>query len=180
MQDRIQKLIDKYCSGNPELHHVLVDHSRSVSDKALRLLDKHPELSADHAFIQNAAMLHDIGIVKTYAPTIFCFGTEPYICHGILGANIVTDEGLPEFARICSCHTGTGLSKEEIILQNIPLPHQDFMPESIEEQIICFADKFFSKTRLGKEKTPDQVRKSLEKFGSQSVERFNHWCDVFL
>ena len=180
MQDRILKLIEKYCSGNPELFHVLVDHSKSVSDKALSLLDNHPELKADSAFIHNAAMLHDIGIVKTFAPSIFCFGTEPYICHGFLGAKIVTEEGLPEFARICSCHTGTGLSKEEIILQNLPLPHQDFMPESIEEQIICFADKFYSKTRLGQEKTPDQVRKSLEKFGQQSVERFNHWCDVFL
>lgn len=180
MQDRIIKLIDKYCSGNPELHHVLIDHSRSVADKALQILDAHPELNVDPAFIEQAAMLHDIGIVKTFAPTIFCFGTEPYICHGLLGAGIVSEEGLSEFTRICSCHTGTGLSKEEIIRQNIPLPHKDFMPESIEEKLICFADKFFSKTRLGQEKTPDQVRKSLEKFGHQSVERFNQWCDVFL
>ena len=75
---------------------------------------------------------------------------------------------------------GTGLPLSEIIAQNLPLPHIDLVPETIEEQIICFADKFFSKTKLDIEKTPEQARKSLEKFGPDSVARFNHWLAIFL
>ena len=173
-------LLNKYTEGNPDLRHILITHSRSVADKALAIVDAHPELGADRRFVEEAAMVHDIGIVRTNAPGISCFGTEPYICHGILGAEIVTAEGYPQFARVCARHTGTGLPLSEIIAQNLPLPHIDLVPETIEEQIICFADKFFSKTKLDIEKTPEQARKSLEKFGPDSVARFNHWLAIFL
>ena len=173
-------LLNKYTEGNPDLRHILITHSRSVVDKALAIVDAHPELGADRRFVEEAAMVHDIGIVRTNAPGISCFGTEPYICHGILGAEIVTAEGYPQFARVCARHTGTGLPLSEIIAQNLPLPHIDLVPETIEEQIICFADKFFSKTKLDIEKTPEQARKSLEKFGPDSVARFNHWLAIFL
>ena len=43
-------------------------------------------------------------------------------------------------------HTGAGLTKKEIIEQELPLPQQDFLPETTEEKLICYADKFFSKT----------------------------------
>ncbi len=176
----ILDLLDKYTEGNPDLRHILLTHSRSVADKALAIVDAHPELGADRQFVEEAAMLHDIGIVRTDASGISCFGAEPYICHGILGAEIVRDEGMPQYARVCARHTGTGLPAEEIISKNLPLPHIDLIPETIEEQIICFADKFFSKTKLDIEKTPEQVRKSLEKFGPDSVARFNQWLALFL
>jgi uncharacterized protein len=51
---------------------------------------------------------------------------------------------------------------------------------SVEEQIICFADKFFSKTRLDKEKTVDDVRKNLARYGADSVNKFNEWCELFI
>jgi uncharacterized protein len=53
-------------------------------------------------------------------------------------------------------------------------------PVSIEEQIICFADKFFSKTRLNTEKTVEQARRSLEKFGTEGLIKFDKWCAMFL
>ena len=68
----------------------------------------------------------------------------------------------------------------EIIEQKLPLPQIDLIPETIEEKIICFADKFFSKTKLDTEKTVQQVRISLKKFGDDSVKRFEDWCKIFL
>ena len=56
-------------------------HSRSVADKAIAIANAHPELIIDKQFVEEAAMLHDIGIFRTNAPGIQCFGTEPYICH---------------------------------------------------------------------------------------------------
>lgn len=172
------QIIDKYYPDN-ELKHILLTHSRLVADKALRIVDNHPELMADRQFVEEAAMLHDIGIIRCNAPGIQCFGTEPYICHGTIGAELLRAEGFPRHARVCERHTGAGLSLAEIIAQNLPVPHHDLMPESIEEQIICYADKFFSKTRLTQEKTLEQVIYSLSKFGDEGVKRFVKWSEIF-
>ena len=172
-------LINKY-STDYKQRHILLEHSRAVADKALEIVRRHPEWDADELFIEEAALLHDIGIVYVNAPAIECHGTEPYIRHGILGAEILRREGLEKHALVCERHTGTGLTLQQIISQGLPLPHRDMQPMSIEEQIICFADKFFSKTRLDTEKTVEQARHSLEKFGSEGLIKFDKWCEMFL
>ena len=175
----IQRIIDKYCKEE-QLKHILLTHSRAVANKALTIAHQHPELQANETFIKEAALLHDIGCVLVNAPAIACYGTEPYIRHGILGAEILRSEGLEQHALVCERHTGTGLTLHQIIEQSLPLPHRDMQPVSIEEQIICFADKFFSKTRLDTEKTVEQARRSLEKFGEAGLEKFDVWRERFL
>jgi uncharacterized protein len=63
---------------------------------------------------------------------------------------------------------------------DLPLPRRDFLPVSPEEQLICFADKFFSKTKLDKEKSVGKIRESLSAYGEETVLRFNDWCKRFL
>ena len=174
-----QAIIDKYYPTENELKHILMVHSRQVTDKALDIVDRHPELDADREFVEEAAMLHDIGIFRCDAAGIQCFGTEPYICHGTIGADLLRAEGFPRHARVCERHTGAGLSLQEIIVQNLPVPHHDLLPETIEEQIICYADKFFSKTKLNQEKTLEQAVRSLIKFGDEGVSRFVKWSEIF-
>ncbi len=178
MTEQLQ-IINKYYDDHT-LRDILLRHSRAVADKALEIVRNHPELHADERFVEEAAMLHDIGIVKVDAPAIACYGTEPYIRHGVLGAEMLRQEGLERHALVCERHTGTGLTLEQIVEQGLPLPHQDMQPQSIEEQIICFADKFFSKTRLDTEKSVEQARLSLEKFGSEGLAKFDAWCERFL
>ncbi|MFR9165643.1 MAG: HDIG domain-containing metalloprotein [Dysgonomonas sp.] len=174
------EIIEKYYEKNTELYSILTNHSRSVTEKALLIAQNHPELKIDTQFVSEAGMLHDIGIFETYAPSIQCFGTHPYIAHGYLGSEIMEKEGYPKHALVCERHTGAGLTLEEIVAQNLPVPHREMMPVSIEEKVICFADSFFSKTRLGQEKTVDDVVKSLSKFGDRSVKQFREWCEIFL
>ena len=173
-------IIDKYYLSDSPLRHILLKHSRSVADKALSIVANHPELNVDADFVEESALLHDIGIFRTDADGICCFGTEPYICHGFIGAELLRAEGMPRHAWVCERHTGTGLTLQQILDFNWPLPHRDMQPISIEEQIVCFADKFFSKTRLDQEKTVDQARKSLEKFGADGLLKFDAWCRRFL
>lgn len=174
------EIIDKYYQEGTELRHILLTHSRSVADKAVQIADRHPELQADRTFLYEAAMLHDIGIFLTDADGIFCFGDKPYICHGYLGADLMRAEGYPRHALVCERHTGAGLSLEQIVTQGLPVPHREMLPVSIEEQIVCFADKFFSKTKLDKEKSVEKARKSLERYGEAGLKRFDHWCELFL
>ncbi|MBO5538733.1 MAG: HDIG domain-containing protein [Prevotella sp.] len=196
-----QEIIDYfYGEGESKLKTILMVHSRGVADKALRICDAHPELKMNREFVEQAAMLHDIGIIRCHAPGIECHGTEPYICHGRIGASMLREEfdteptptpspgrgtlnvtlsTLNAYARVCERHTGAGLTREEIIKQNLPLPWQDFLPETMEEKLICYADKFFSKTRPDAEKSFEHVLRSLEKFGPEGVERFLAWHRLF-
>ena len=165
-------IINKYYSEENELKHILLTHSRSVADKALQIAVKHPELHLDTGFLEEAALLHDIGIFMTDASGIQCFGTHPYICHGYLGSELLMKEGYPRHALVCERHTGAGMSLQSIIEQDLPIPHRDMVPVSMEEQVICFADKFFSKTHLDREKSVEKALKSISRYGEDGVIRF--------
>lgn len=174
-----EALIHKYYADNPQSEKILLQHSRCVARKALSVAHHHPELHADETFLYEAAMLHDIGIFQCDASGIFCYGKHDYICHGYLGAELLRKEGLPRHAEVAQRHTGTGITAEQIVRDHLPLPVQDFCPHTIEEEIICYADKFYSKSHPECTKTLSQVRHSLEKFGSENIARFNAWHKRF-
>lgn len=173
-------LIDRYYPKDNELKTILLTHSRSVACKALWIAQKHPELNLDESFLYEAAMLHDIGIFLTDADGIRCYGDKPYICHGYLGADLLRAEGYLRHALVCERHTGAGLSLNQILSQNLPIPHREMLPISLEEQVVCFADKFYSKTHLDREKSVEKARKGLVKYGEEGVKRFDEWCNMFL
>ena len=88
-------------------------------------------------------------------------------------------EGLPRHAQVCERHTGTGLTKEQIVSQQLPLPAENYTPVTLEEQLICYADKFFSKSKPERVLTVEQAAQSLEKFGHEGVEKFLQWAEMF-
>ncbi len=175
-----QAILDKYYPSENELRRILLTHSRQVADRCLLIARKHPELKLDTEFLEEAAMLHDIGIYACDAPSIQCFGTEPYICHGLIGGKLLREKGFVRHAQVCERHTGTGISREQIIAQNLPLPLDGcYEPDTIEEQVVCYADKFYSKTNPAAERTVEQTARSLEKFGEKGLRRFFKWVDMF-
>jgi uncharacterized protein len=176
-------LIEKYCAGNPDLQQVLLQHSRQVADRALAILSAHPEWvesgGVDPVFVEEAAMLHDIGVVYCDAPRIHCKGEHSYIEHGYLGAELLRREGLPKHAAVAERHTGTGITMEQIICEHLPMPVQDFCPRTMEEKLICYADKFYSKTRLGEDKPMSKIRQHMWQYGSDAVMRFDALQQLF-
>jgi Predicted HD superfamily hydrolase len=173
-------IIKKYYQEGSDLYRILLEHSDSVANKALAIAKEHPELHLDMSFVYEASMLHDIGVFLTDAPDIYCFGKYPYVCHGYLGSDLLRKEGYLRHALVSERHTGAGIRKDEICMQNLPLPYRDMLPVSMEEQLICFADKFYSKTKLHKEKPVEKIRRNLSKYGEDSVKRFDGWCKLFL
>ncbi|UKK47887.1 HDIG domain-containing protein [Prevotella sp. E9-3] len=158
-------LICKYYPEDDELRRVLLKHSRQVADRCLAICKKHPELPVETQFVEEAAMLHDIGIRWCNAPSIHCFGEEPYLRHGQIGAELLRKEGFERHARVCERHTGTGLP--------------GFEPETLEEQLVCYADKFYSKSDVDHVRSVLEVAQSLEKFGHDGVVKFLHWAEQF-
>jgi uncharacterized protein len=133
------------CSPGSLVYEVLIRHGEQVAEKSLAIADSVSLVPLDRNFIYEAAMLHDIGICKTRAPRIGCYGRAPYICHGILGRHMLDHLGLSAHGLVSERHTGAGLTAENIGSNHLPLPCRDMVPVTIEEKIICFADKFFSK-----------------------------------
>lgn len=171
------RIIDRYYSEFSAAYEILMTHSRQVASLALSLAKRYEAVHGaviDMDFLTEASMLHDIGVICCDAPGICCYGTEPYIKHGILGGEMLDREGLPRHAEVCRKHTGAGITAAEVISQQLPLPHCDYVPQSIEERLICYADKFFSKSHIDRTTPKDleAVRRSLSKFGGGTLERF--------
>lgn len=173
MTDNIaERLLAKYTVGNPELFRILAGHSRVVADMSLHIA-RLKGLEVDLDFVEEAALLHDIGVGQCDAPSINCFGKLPYICHGVAGAEILQREGLPRHALVAERHTGSGLTAEEVWKREFPLPERDYLPLSLEEKLICYADKFFSKSRdLRAPKPLEKIRSQMWAHGSGPGSRF--------
>ena len=180
-------VIEFFYPEDTPLRRLLLRHSRQVREKALAIAEdpRCPVRGLDLRELSAGALLHDIGILRCHAPGILCTGTEPYLAHGILGAQMLRDYGsahgvnLERYARLCERHTGSGLTAEEIWKENLPIPARDYLPETETEKLICLADKFFSKSGDLREKTLPEIRKSMEKFGEAPRKRFDALCELF-
>jgi uncharacterized protein len=174
-------IIKKYYPPYSMVYSILVNHSRLVAEKALQVAGRVSAQGPDLLFIEEASMLHDIGIFLTNSPHIGCYGDKPYICHGYLGRELLEKEGLPRHAIVCERHVGAGLTVNDIETGKLPLPCRDMRPVTLEEQIICFADKFYSKLedKLMIEKTIPQIRSELARHGESRLRKFDEWLVFF-
>ena len=178
-------VIERYYPRDSALYTVLVDHSQQVAEKSLaiaRNLAQFTPLALDLEFIESAAMLHDIGIFMTRAESIGCIGDLPYICHGYLGRQLLDDQGIdPAFGLVAERHTGAGITLANILQADLPLPQRDMVPISLEEKIICCADKYFSKSPANKNKkmTAPLILEELAKINPNHAQRFAGWVEAF-
>lgn len=175
-----QNIIDSKYPAGRKVRGILLSHSRSVADEALAIA-RRLELPLAPGQIEAAAMLHDIGIIDTDAPGIDCHGSAPYLCHGAIGADILRRAGAPEeYALVAERHTGAGLTADEIAAADLPLPtDRSYMPQSLLEKIICYADCFYSKGGDGKRKSLERVEASMAKFGPDVLARFRELHRLF-
>ena len=176
-------ILAKFYDPRSQTFEILVQHGQQVAQKALSAAEKVAHLQPDLDFIKKAAILHDIDVLHTDSPGFGCHGQHPYICHGFLGRRLLDNIGLPDYGRVCERHVGVGISRADIKSFNLPLPERDMLPVSIEEQIICYADKFYSKDGSGQRKNGaksiDQIVANLQPYGPDKGERFQTWVKMF-
>lgn len=110
-------------------------HSEKVADKAIEIALKIKKAKIDINLIEIGALLHDIGRVKTHS-----------FKHAVIGGKLLKQRGFSDkLARICETHILGGLDKEDA--KNVGLPEKNYLPSSLEEKIICLADKHMAGTR---------------------------------
>ena len=174
-------LINQYYSPETRTYKIYTVHVTLVANKALQIARRLNLPAEQQQFIEEAAMLHDIGVIKTNSPKMDCTGEAPYIQHGILGAAMLREHGLEAHALVAERHVGVGLTKQEIEQRQLPLPAQDFVPHSLAEQIITYADLFFSKREatLWREDTPAEIVAELDSYGPEQADVFRGWQAKF-
>lgn len=172
--EEIESLHRKYAASEDDFN-IVFTHSKIVREIAIALLDAKPHSTVDRDFIEAACLLHDIGVYVIFgAPQ----NTKSYITHGIEGYEILKAEGFDEkLCRIASHHTGVGLSREEIVSNNLPLPHQDFFAETEVERLVMYADKFHSKTP--KFNSFDSYLEQTMQFGADNEVKFKALAKEF-
>lgn len=113
---------------------LLRGHLEAVAKVALLITWKAQArgVKVDASLVEAGALLHDIGRVKEQGPE-----------HGAAGAGMLMRKGWdPRLARVVACHVGGGLDERDVKTIGLPRPLEgDYMPRTLEEKIVCFADK---------------------------------------
>jgi len=174
-------IIEQYYSPGTKSYEYLVEHGRMVAEKALEIARKVFWLPPGMLFIEEAAMLHDIGIYMTDAPHLGCTGEYPYIAHGYIGRQILEEEGYPLHALVCERHVGVGLTAKEIVEKALPVPARNMVPITLEEEIICFADKLHPVTpeKMLTRISVAEAREDIKVYGPAQLRKFDRWAAMF-
>jgi uncharacterized protein len=145
--DSALKLLEKHgCSAE------VVKHCRLVSAKAEELaktISKNAKIDVELCRV--GGLIHDIGRSKTNG-----------VDHGVIGAEILKE--YPLLARICESHIGGGIDKDEA--KGLGLPVKDYAPISIEEKVVCYADKLVQGDKYT-EDISEELRKLENKLGKE-------------
>ena len=143
-QEEIFKLHQKCADGNKVALDLVWGHSLIVRDIALQLADNliGKGIKINKELVEIGALIHDIGCYDYYNKV----NNMPYILHGLKGYEILKNEGFDEeIAKIAMIHLGVGLVKENIIKNNLPFEEKDYIPITLEEELIAYSDNFHSK-----------------------------------
>lgn len=126
---------------------------------------------ADLAYL--GGLLHDIGVYRVFSEDGMTFERSRYIFHGIEGYQILIEEGFGEkLAQFARNHTGVGITRDDIERQHLPLPPGDYVPRTIEQEIVMYADKFHTKSHPPTFVSLPAARASAARFGQSNADRF--------
>ncbi|NHJ23143.1 MAG: HDIG domain-containing protein [Candidatus Lokiarchaeota archaeon] len=130
-------------------------HSIKVAEKALEIVESIKSVKLNNDLVEIGSLLHDIGRSKTHG-----------FNHALIGGKILKEMGYPsELARICETHILGGLDKVDA--KSVGLPEKNYLPNTLEEKIICLADKMMAGT---KEVTiEERFNKWFSKYGRTDI-----------
>ena len=121
-------------SGCPQ---EVINHCTVVADLALEIAEKlrAKGFLTNLPLVEAGALLHDIGRSKTHK-----------VDHGLVGSRIIASEGLPEqLVNIVKRHVGGGITAVEA--EQFGWPDDIYMPQSLEEKIVSYADKLVANSK---------------------------------
>ncbi|HEY8482447.1 MAG TPA: HD domain-containing protein [Spirillospora sp.] len=175
--EEIRALHEKYAPDG-EAFDLVWTHCVIVCEIAEQLVDA-GRLDVNRDLVRAGCLLHDVGVYRL--PDMSGeFDPKQYVRHGVLGYELLRDEGLPEeLCRFCSHHTGMGLTRDDIEREGLPVPPGDYVAETDEERLVMYADKFHSKTSPPVFVSADSFAAHVRRFGENKVATFKEMRGAF-
>ncbi|MET7424204.1 HD domain-containing protein [Dactylosporangium sp. NPDC005555] len=162
-EDEIRALHERHAPDRA-MFDLVWTHCTIVWQVARQLLER---TDAQPDLVRAGCLVHDIGVYRLREG-------EHYIRHGLLGHELLREEGLPEvLCRFCSCHTGVGITLDDVARQGLPIPPGDYVAVSEEERLVMYADKFHSKSSPPRFVTAEEYRGGVARFGADKVALFD-------
>lgn len=124
-REALNLLVKAGCSPN------VIEHCKQVSAFAVKIANacQKKQSNIDVKLVEISALLHDIGRSKTHS-----------VDHALEGGKIARAFNLPDsVVLIIERHAGGGIPKEEA--KKLGWPARDYLPKTLEEKIVCYADK---------------------------------------
>ncbi len=115
----------------------VINHSLAVADLALDLANQIYEkgYKVDLQLVSAGALLHDLGRSKSHA-----------VDHAVVGGQMAEEMGLPKsIICIIKRHVGAGITAQEA--EELGWPADVYMPQTIEEKIVSYADKLIDNSK---------------------------------
>ncbi|TCD54201.1 HD domain-containing protein [Alloscardovia theropitheci] len=149
--------------------------SRNVND-----INAPSDSDSNRNLLIEGALAHDIGTYSVLDPAnlsrekepIFC--KKDYIQHGLRGYDILIDNGFKtDIAYFARNHTGVGITRDDCIKQNLNLPVDDYVAQTVLQEIVMLADKFHTKSLPAKFVSASTAARRCEKFGAENRARWD-------
>jgi len=134
----------------------VIEHCKAVSKFAVKIAKAFQEkgFNIDIELVEISGLLHDIGRSKTHT-----------VNHGVVGGEIVRALGLSNsVVQVVERHVGGGIPKEEA--KQFGWSPRDYLPQTYEEKIVCYADKRIESLRTV------SIKRALKTYGARLGE--NH------
>jgi len=131
----------------------VIRHSEKVAELAVKIAEAcwKNGIDVDLKLVEIGALLHDIGRSKTHN-----------VHHVIAGAKIAESLGLPKpIVSIIKRHVGAGISEDEA--ERLGWPNDVYMPQTLEEKIVSYADKRIEGLRI----VP--IQRTIQRFRSKGL-----------
>ncbi|BDR52354.1 phosphohydrolase [Bombiscardovia nodaiensis] len=136
-----------------------------------------PQRELDVDLVYLGGLLHDIGTYKILAsdgaegrPLAF---DDHYIQHGLAGYELLKAEGVDEsVAQFARNHTGVGLTRAQVEAEHLDLPVDDYLPRSLEQELVMYADNYHSKHQPPIFVSEPTAAKRTAKFGEENLRRW--------
>jgi uncharacterized protein len=175
--EEIRALHERFAPST-KVFELVHTHCEIVCEIAEQLLARTP-LRLDAELVRAGCLLHDIGVYRLYDAR-GVLDHARYVRHGILGHRLLSELGYAEvICRFCSCHTGVGISRDDVRRQRLPIPVADYVAVSDEEQLVMYADKFHSKASPPIFLTAASYAARVRRFGADKPAVFEALCEKF-
>jgi len=115
----------------------VIRHCKAVAKLAVEMAEicTKKKMDVDVNLVEIGALLHDIGRSRTHG-----------VDHAVTGAEIARSLGLPsQVISVIERHIGGGITAEEA--EDLGWPNKSYMPRTIEEKIVAYADKLIEGSR---------------------------------